>query len=112
MGPEIFSWIAEESIDGVFLIAADRHRTDLRTIDHPGSYTLYEFMSSKLTNRHTHPVVETDGLLWGYNKKCSFALMHFDTTAENPQVRFELIDIDGTKHEEHVLRRGELVSPR
>lgn len=108
---EIFSWIVEHKIDGVFLIAADRHRTDLRTIENPGSYTLYEFESSKLTNRHTHPVVKTEGLVWGYNKTCSFGLMRFDTTADDPQVRFELIDIEGTKHEEHVLRRSALTAP-
>ena len=43
------SWIKNDKIDGVFLIAADRHRTDLRTIDNAGSYKLYEFESSRLT---------------------------------------------------------------
>ncbi|MCH7226498.1 alkaline phosphatase D family protein [Haloferula sp. A504] len=105
---EIFSWIPEHDLDGVFLIAADRHRTDLRTIDNPGSYPLYEFQSSKLTNKHTHPVVQTEGLLWGYNKTCSFGLMHFDTTLDDPQVRFELVDIDGKVHEDHTLRLSEL----
>ena len=108
---EIFSWIGDEKIEGVFLVAADRHRTDLRTIKNPGAYPLYEFQSSKLTNKHTHPVVKTDGLIWGYNKTCSFGLMHFDTTGENPQVKFELIDIDGKTHEEHTLRLSELKLP-
>ncbi|MEM1083923.1 MAG: alkaline phosphatase D family protein [Verrucomicrobiota bacterium] len=107
---EIFSWIAEEKIEGVFLIAADRHRTDLRRIENPDSYTLYEFMSSRLTNRHTHPVIETDGLIWGYSKTCSFGLMHFDTTKPDPEVRFELIDIEGTKREEHLLKLSGLRS--
>ena len=108
---EIFSWIPKHDLEGVFLIAADRHRTDLRTIDNPGSYKLYEFQSSKLTNKHTHPVVPTDGLLWGYNKTCSFGLMHFDTTLDDPQVRFELVDIDGKVHENHTLRLSELRKP-
>ena len=90
---------------------ADRHRTDLRTIPNPGSYTLYEFESSRLTNRHTHGVVKTEGLIWGYNKTCSFGLMRFDTTLDDPQVRFELIDIDGNRREEHTLRRSELAPP-
>lgn len=108
---EIFSWIGAEKVEGVFLVAADRHRTDLRTIKNPGAYTLYEFQSSKLTNKHTHPVVKTDGLIWGYNKTCSFGLMHFDTTGDNPQVKFELIDIDGKTHEQHTLRLSELKLP-
>ena len=105
---EIFSWIKNDKIDGVFLIAADRHRTDLRTIDNAGSYKLYEFESSRLTNRHTHPVVKTKGLVWGYNKTCSFGLMRFDTTLKDPEVRFQVIDIDGKKHEEYVLKRSKL----
>lgn len=105
---EIFSWLKEDKIDGVFLIAADRHRTDLRTIPNPGSYTLFEFESSRLTNRHTHKVVKTDGLIWGYSKTCSFGLMNFDTTKADPEVTFELIDIDGMKHNSYVLKRSKL----
>ncbi len=105
---EIFSWIRKDRIEGVLLIAADRHRTDLRTIPNDASYTLYEFESSRLTNRHTHKVVKTDGLVWGYNKTCSFALMQFDTTRPDPQVTFGLIDIDGKRHHSHTLRRSSL----
>ncbi|MDB4662533.1 hypothetical protein OAE61_02755 [Verrucomicrobiales bacterium] len=65
-------------------------------------------MSSRLTNRHTHPVVKTDGLIWGYSKKCSFGLMKFDTTAEDPQVIFEGINIDGENVGEFVLKRSML----
>jgi len=105
---EIFSFIDTENIEGVFLIAADRHRTDLRTTERPNGYKLYEFMSSRLTNRHTHPVVKTDGLIWGYSKKCSFGLMKFDTMAEDPQVIFEGINIDGENVGEFVLKRSML----
>ena len=70
-GAEIFSWIKNDKIDGVFLIATDMIPHRLRTIDNAGSYKLYEFESSRLTNRHTHPVVKTKGLVWGYNKTCS-----------------------------------------
>ncbi len=104
----IFSFIETENIEGVFLIAADRHRTDLRITERPKSYDLYEFESSRLTNRHTHSVVKTDGLVWGYNKKCSFGLMKFDTTKEDPQVIFEGVDIDGETVGEFVLKRSML----
>ena len=92
---EIFSFIETEKVAGVFLIAADRHRTDLRTTERPNGYQLFEFESSKLTNRHTHPVVKTPGLIWGFNKTCSFGLMRFNTTAADPQVTFECVTIDG-----------------
>ena len=65
---EIFTFIESNQIDGVFLIAADRHRTDLRTTERPGGYDLYEFESSRLTNRHTHRVVETPGLILGIQR--------------------------------------------
>ena len=99
----IFSFIESEKIDGVFLVAADRHRTDLRTTERPNGYTLYEFESSRLTNRHTHKVVETPGLIWGYSKLCSFGLMKFDTTAEDPTVTFECVTINGDVMETYSL---------
>lgn len=88
----------------MFLICADRHRTDLRKIKRPKGYTLYEFESSRLTNRHTHKVIKTPGLIWGYNKTCSFGLMKFDTTAEDPKVRFDCIDIGGNVTESYTLQ--------
>jgi alkaline phosphatase D len=104
---EIFAFIQANKINGVVLIAADRHRTDLRKTTREDGYDFYEFESSRLTNRHYHPVVPTPGLVWGYNKTCSFALMQFDTTANDPQVTFQCVTIDGdTKH------RFELTSSR
>lgn len=108
---EIFSFIESEKIEGVFLVAADRHRTDLRRTDREEGYPFYEFMSSRLTNLHVHPVVETPGLIWGYNETCSFGLMEFDTKAADPQVTFRCIDIDGKERYSHVLKRSEISLP-
>ena len=105
---EIFSFIEHEGIEGVFLVAADRHRTDLRITKRRNGYDLFEFESSRLTNRHTHKVVKTPGLVWGYSETCSFGLMSFDTMATDPQVTFECITIDGEKKHEFVLRRSML----
>lgn len=104
----IFSFIEKNKINGLFLIAADRHRTDLRITKRESGFRFVEFESSKLTNRHTHPVVKTDGLVWGYNKTCSFGLMKFDTTVDDPVVRFEAITIDGKKVHSHELRLSEI----
>jgi hypothetical protein len=54
------------------------------------------------------PVVKTEGLVRPNRKTCSFGLMKFDTTAADPQVAFELIDIDGVVRETHVLKRSAL----
>ncbi len=99
----IFSFIEDNDIEGVFLVSADRHRTDLRTTERSNGYTLFEFESSKLTNRHTHKVVKTPGLIWGHNETCSFGLMRFDTTAADPSVTFECVDIDGEVLETYTL---------
>lgn len=105
---EIFSHLEKNRINGVFLIAADRHRTDLRISKRPDGYDLYEFESSKLTNRHTHPVVKTDTLVWGYNKTCSFGLIRFDTTLPDPKVRFEAMTIDGEQVHAFELKLSQL----
>jgi len=89
---QIFSFLESNKIDGVILIAADRHRSDIWKIERPNGYPLYEFESSKLTNIHTHKVMP--GSLFGYNKKCSFGMLQFDTAAPDPQVTFKIINID------------------
>ncbi|NNE00127.1 MAG: alkaline phosphatase [Pirellulaceae bacterium] len=105
---EIFRHIESERIDGVVLIAADRHRTDLRKTSREDGYDLYEFESSRLTNHHTHPVVKTPGLIWGHSETCSFALMKFDTTREDPQIQLQCIDLEGQTLHTHVIKRSEL----
>ena len=34
------------------------------------------------------------GALFGYNEKCSFGLLGFDTTITDPQVTYKIINID------------------
>ena len=77
------------------MLAADRHRIDLRKTKRPEGYDLFEFVSGRLTNRHVHSVVKTDGLIWGYNETCGYCLLHFDTKAKKPQVKLEAYDNKG-----------------
>jgi hypothetical protein len=51
-------------------------------------------MSSVLTNYHTHQIVSTPGLLYGYHDNNSFGLLHFDTLADDPKLTFEIVNID------------------
>ena len=53
-------------------------------------------------------MVKSPGLVWGYNKTCSFGLMRFDTTREDPQVTLELIDIERRIRHSHTLKKSEL----
>jgi alkaline phosphatase D len=92
---EVFNFIEDENIEGVLLIAADRHRIDLRKTERPNAYALYEFVSGRLTNKHVHSVVKTDGLIWGYNKTCGYCLLRFDTRKKTPQIKLEAYDNKG-----------------
>jgi alkaline phosphatase D len=91
---EIHQFLHDNHISGVTVISADRHRSDVRRIPRGEGYMLYEFMSSVLTNYHTHPVVETPELIFGYNEDNSFGLVHFDTKANDPKMTFEIVTID------------------
>ena len=100
---EIFGFIEANKIDGVALISADRHRIDVRKTKRTKGYDLFEFMSSRLTNVHTHSLVENaKGSEWiaGYNSTPGFAKLEFDTTSEPPSLTCRIIDIDNKQHEE------------
>ncbi len=107
---EIFSFLAANRIDGVFLISADRHRSDLWKIERPGGYALYEFESSKLSNIHTHGVMK--GCLYGYNKTCSFGLLSFDTTKRDPEVTYRIGTIDNKIVHTFTLKKSQLTHSR
>lgn len=96
---EIFDFLRDERINGVVLLSSDRHRSDLWRTDHPGLYPLYEFNSAQFTNEHTHE--EMPNAEFSYNRKQSFGLIDFDTTLDDPTVRYTIATIDG----EQVFRR-------
>ncbi|MFC2139816.1 alkaline phosphatase D family protein [Bacteroidota bacterium] len=103
---EIFDFLAENKIDGVFLIAADRHRSDAWKIERENGYPLYEFMSSRLTNAHFHPLEE--GAMFGYNEKQSFGKLIFDTKKSDPSVTYEIYNIDNEKQYSFTLTKSML----
>lgn len=103
---DIFSFLEKNKIDGVILLSADRHRSDVWKIERPNGYALYEFESSKLTNIHTHRLMP--GALFGYNKKCSFGLLSFDTIAPDPKVTYRIISIDNEIIHTFSLRKSQL----
>ncbi|HUT09919.1 MAG TPA: alkaline phosphatase D family protein [Thermoguttaceae bacterium] len=106
---EIFSFLAKEKIDGVILLSADRHRSDLWRIEREGAYPLYEFESSRLTNVHTHGVMP--GSLFGYNEKCSFGQLTFDTLKPDPEVTYRIYSIDDELIHTQVVRKSEISGP-
>ena len=105
---EIFSFLERNKIAGVILLSADRHRSDLWKIERPNSYPLYEFESSRLTNIHTHGIMP--GSLFGYNEKCSFGVLAFDTTRDEPTVTYRIVNIDNEVIHTFVVRRSHLTA--
>lgn len=103
---ELFDFLADNKIEGVFIASADRHRSDAWKIDRTKGYPLYEFMSSRLTNVHVHPVMPKS--LFGYNKKCSFGKLTFDLSLEDPTATYEIYSIDNEKIHSMTLKRSQL----
>jgi len=89
---EIFDFLADNKINGVVLLSADRHRSEAWRNERPNGYPLYEFESSRLTNEHVHELVP--GTLFGYNAKQSFGLLTFNLTGGDPSVTFQGVSID------------------
>ncbi|MBE3069403.1 MAG: alkaline phosphatase D family protein, partial [Planctomycetes bacterium] len=103
---EIFSCIAREKIDGVVLLSGDRHRSEAWKIERPGSYPLYEFESSKLTNTSTAKARKE--ALFSYNKGNLFGLLVFDTTVLDPTVTFLVMTINGGEARSLTVKRSEI----
>jgi len=104
----IFKYIADEKIPGVIILSADRHRSDAYRIDTgiEGMYPLYEWQSSRLTNQHVHGLIKHS--LFGYNEKQSFGRVDFDLTAEDPTVKYTVVNIDGKAVHSLELKLSEL----
>jgi len=103
---EVFSFIEENRIEGVFLMSADRHRSDAYKIERPNCYPLYEASSSKLTNKHTHGLI--DHSLFGYNKQCSFGLLRFNTKKSDPELTYDVVNIENEVIHTLKVKRSEL----
>ena len=103
---EILDFLAANRIEGVFLLSADRHRSDIWKLDRKDVYPLHEFESSRLTNVHTHGAVR--GNLFSYNKKCSYGQLVFDTTKADPTVTYNIITIDDEVVNSFTLKRSRM----
>jgi len=89
---EIFDLINVEKIDGVLLIAGDRHRTELWKIERPNGYPLYEFVSAKMTNIHKHKTRKQAE--WSYNEGRFWGEVAFDFSEADPTVTLSAINQD------------------
>ena len=97
---EIFNFIRDENISGVFLIAGDSHRPLINVIpwSRLGGYDFYELISSPLAQR------VYKGKLWPGEFqhvrppnafRPNFGLLEFDMQASPPHVKLRLLDGTG-----------------
>jgi alkaline phosphatase D len=103
---EIFSFINRHKIDGVVLLSADRHRSDVYKIARESGYPFHEFESSRLTNEHKHDTM--DEAVFSYNASQSFGLLSFDTTQADPEVTYTIVNIDRMEIFKITVKRSEL----
>lgn len=103
---EIFDLINDKKIDGVILISGDRHRSDIWKTDRPRGYPLYEFVSAKVTNEHTHNTFPN--AVWSYNEGNFWGQLSFDLRPEDPVMTFKCVDISGKVVKEFPLKLSTL----
>ena len=103
---EIFDLINDRKIDGVILISGDRHRSDIWKTDRPRGYPLYEFVSAKVTNQHTHKTY--DNAVWSYNKGNFWGELNFNLKPDDPVMTFRCVDIGGKVVKEFPIKLSQL----
>ncbi len=103
---EIFDFLSDNKINGVLLISGDRHRTDIWQIPRTDGYPLYEFVTAKVTNEHTHNV--RPEAVWSYNKGNFWGRLDFDLTKDDPVMTFKCVDISGKIIKEFPLSLSQL----
>ena len=103
---EIFQFLSQNRIEGALLLSGDRHRTDFWINNRQGDYPLYEMSSSRLTNIHTADLMP--GAVFGYNEKPSFGILNFQTGLEDPEMRFEIVNIDDEEIYARTIKLSEL----
>ncbi|MGC6424155.1 MAG: alkaline phosphatase D family protein [Lentimonas sp.] len=92
---EIYALIDEHRIGGVIQLSGDRHRTEVWKTERADAYPLYEFVSSKVTNEHTHPTRKE--AKWSYNQGNFWGELEFDFTKADPTVTFRARNQDGAE---------------
>ena len=56
---------------------------------------------------HTHNIMPA--AVFSYNEKCSFGLLTFDTTKDDPEVTYHIISIDNEPVYSITLNKNQLV---
>ena len=103
---EIFGFIEKERIEGVYLISADRHRSDAWRIERENGYDFYEANTSHLTKTGTHPLMPN--AIFSHRGKPMFGLLTFRMSLEDPELVYDVVDIDDELVDTLVVKRSQL----
>lgn len=103
---EIFGFIEQNRIEGVYLISADRHRSDAWKIERENGYDLYEANTSHLTKNGSHPLMPK--AIFSHRGKPMFGLLTFDLTKPDPEIIYTVIDINNTPVDSLIVKRSQL----
>lgn len=107
---EIFKLIEDNKIGGVLLISGDRHGARGFKIPRPSGFSFYEFEPASLGGRRG-PAAKNEKWttqLYGISGKYAFGEFTFDTSKDDPEVTFRLIDQNAEIIYELTLKRSEL----
>ena len=88
----IFGCIEKNKIEGVYLISADRHRSDAWKIERENGYPLYEANSSHLTKKGSHPLMPK--AIFSHRGTPMYGRLSFHMSKADPEILYEVIDID------------------
>ena len=107
---ELLKFIESNKIAGVLFCSGDRHGARVFTIRRPSGFTWYEFGVGSLGGMGGPPawMKEKPDQIFGAEDLYAFGTFTFDTTQEDPTVKFELIDDSGKLLFEKTLSRSEL----
>jgi alkaline phosphatase D len=106
---EIFRFIETNRIGGVILLSSDRHRSDVRIHERPGSYSFIELESGWLTNEAG--TTGSGSPLFEYLKGPSFGFLTFQSGGGAGSAKLQLVTIDGEAVFTHVVSLSDLQVP-
>jgi len=91
---EIFTFIQENRINGVFLIAGDRHRSDAFRIPRPDpAYDFFEATTSHITKDANHNFV--DNAIFAVGGGPKFGRLTFKLKKKDPRLIYDVLDLEG-----------------
>jgi alkaline phosphatase D len=98
---EVLRALDEHAADGLLILSADRHRSDIWKITRPGGRVVYEVSSSRLTNQHVHRTM--DEAEFSYNALQSFALVELSASGAGAEVGIITIEGEVVHQKEYPL---------